>query len=55
MLLLEGSNKVGGRMREEVFCGQVIELGANWITGLVGEDGAVNPIYALAKELGLFG
>ena len=47
IILLEGSDRVGGRMRSEQFCGHTIELGSNWITGLEGDD-CTNPVYTLA-------
>ena len=46
VVLLEGSNEIGGRIKNHDFCGQVVECGANWITGTVNEDdGKVNPVY----------
>ena len=51
-LILEGSDRVGGRMSSLSWQGTTIELGANWVTGC---DSA-NPIYQLAiEELNLQG
>jgi polyamine oxidase len=47
-LILEATDRIGGRMRHMEFEGYTIELGANWIEGVGGEK--QNPIWALAKE-----
>lgn len=49
-LILEASNRVGGRISEFRFGGYTLERGANWIQGLRG-----NPVWDLKKEYGLKG
>lgn len=49
-VLLEGSERIGGRIRSVEFDGQTLEEGANWVQGA----SPTNPIYRLAiEELGL--
>ncbi|XP_053202764.1 peroxisomal N(1)-acetyl-spermine/spermidine oxidase-like [Panonychus citri] len=43
VIILEGRNRVGGRIVGETIGGKNIELGANWIHGIIN-----NPIYNLA-------
>ena len=51
-LLLEGTDRIGGRMRSYQFHNTTVELGANWITG----DNDKNPIWQIGeKELKLKG
>ncbi len=47
ILILEGRDRIGGRIsgQKTRFDGQQIELGANWIHGIMG-----NPIYHLADK-----
>lgn len=49
-LILEASDRVGGRVQEKKFGGYVLESGANWIQGLNG-----NPIWDLKQQYGLDG
>lgn len=49
-IILEGSERIGGRMRCTEFAGTVIELGANWVQGIKN-----NPIWDLAKKYNLQG
>ncbi|XP_068677261.1 uncharacterized protein [Montipora foliosa] len=49
-IILEGTEKIGGRMRKMTFHNTTIELGANWIQGEKG-----NPIELLALKCGLQG
>lgn len=49
-IILEGTDRMGGRMRKMEFHNNTIELGANWIQGLKG-----NPIEDLAVKCGLKG
>lgn len=49
-VILEGTDRIGGRMRKMTFQGTTIELGANWIQGVKG-----NPIEQLALKCGLQG
>lgn len=48
VVVLEGSDRVGGRVYTSTFRGKKVELGAQWIHGIKG-----SPVYALAKEEGL--
>ncbi|KAK3885959.1 hypothetical protein Pcinc_009862 [Petrolisthes cinctipes] len=47
-IILEGRNRVGGRIIAINIDGRRMELGANWIHGILG-----NPIYELASSNGL--
>uniref|UniRef100_A0A2M4ATP0 Putative flavin-containing amine oxidase n=1 Tax=Anopheles triannulatus TaxID=58253 RepID=A0A2M4ATP0_9DIPT len=47
-LILEGRNRVGGRIVSIDMASQKIELGANWIHGVLG-----NPMFELAMQHGL--
>lgn len=49
-VILEGTDRIGGRMRKMTFHNSTIELGANWIQGVKG-----NPIETLALKCGLHG
>ena len=49
-IILEGTDRIGGRMRKMEFHNTTIELGANWIQGVKG-----NPIENLALKCGLKG
>ena len=49
-IILEGTDRIGGRMRKMQFHNTTIELGANWIQGVKG-----NPITHLAVKCGLKG
>ena len=51
--LLEISDYFGGRMRSVNFQGLLVEEGANWIEGTVGESGKTNPIWELAQQVNL--
>lgn len=49
-LILEGSDRIGGRLKSYDFKGTTIELGANWVHGATD----ANPLYDIAvNELGL--
>ena len=51
-LILEATNRIGGRLKSHNFNGTVVEAGANWITGPDDK----NPIYDIGvNELGLEG
>eukprot|EP00250_Pteridium_aquilinum_P019453 c24437_g1_i1 orf=123-1817(-) len=50
-IILEATEKIGGRMRKTDFAGVSVELGANWVEGVAGKE--VNPIWRLAKEFNL--
>jgi polyamine oxidase len=54
VVVLEGADQAGGRLRSaQMPSGERIELGANWVHGIGGEE--KNPIWALKEELGLEG
>lgn len=48
-LILEASDRIGGRLHKMNFNGATIELGANWIQGLC-KDSSCNPIWLQAKR-----
>lgn len=50
-LILEATDRIGGRMHQTNFSGYTIELGANWVEGVGGEE--KNPIWTLAKKYDL--
>lgn len=50
-LIVEASDKIGGRMHKENFEGFNIELGASWVGGVGGKN--ENPIWTLANKYGL--
>ncbi|KAL9659254.1 hypothetical protein QQ045_024059 [Rhodiola kirilowii] len=50
-LILEASDRIGGRIRKEDFGGVSVELGAGWIAGVGGKE--TNPIWELAQEANL--
>ncbi|KAL2330761.1 hypothetical protein Fmac_018342 [Flemingia macrophylla] len=51
MVILEASDRVGGRIRKEHFGGVSVELGAGWIAGVGGPQR--NPVWELAAQFGL--
>ncbi|KAK7375599.1 hypothetical protein VNO78_35506 [Psophocarpus tetragonolobus] len=51
MVILEASDRVGGRIRKETFGGVSVELGAGWIAGVGGPK--PNPVWELASQFGL--
>ncbi|PON57535.1 Flavin amine oxidase [Trema orientale] len=51
ILILEASDRIGGRIRKENFAGVSVELGAGWIAGVGGKES--NPVWELANESGL--
>ncbi|EMC97833.1 hypothetical protein BAUCODRAFT_573844, partial [Baudoinia panamericana UAMH 10762] len=56
-IILEYNNYIGGRVQHTTFGSPdnqfVIELGANWVQGLVSPPGPENPIWTLAQLYGL--
>ena len=50
-LILEATDRVGGRLHQKQFEGYTVEIGANWVEGVGGEK--VNPIWTLANEYNL--
>lgn len=51
LVILEASDRIGGRIRKEKFGGVSVELGAGWIVGVGGKES--NPVWELANEFGL--
>ncbi|XP_061353822.1 polyamine oxidase 1-like [Gastrolobium bilobum] len=51
LVILEASDRIGGRIRKENFGGVSVELGAGWIAGVGGK--VSNPVWELAAESGL--
>ncbi|KAH0702562.1 hypothetical protein KY285_016840 [Solanum tuberosum] len=49
LCVVEGGNRIGGRILTSEFNGDQIELGATWIHGIEG-----NPIYKIAQEFNSF-
>ncbi|KAF5189220.1 Amine oxidase [Thalictrum thalictroides] len=47
LCVVEGGNRIGGRICTSEFGGDQIEMGATWIHGIGG-----SPIYGIAKEIG---
>ena len=48
---VQATSIIGGRVREEVFAGHVVELGANWVQPAK----ASNPVWHLAQSISLHG
>ncbi|ESW20893.1 hypothetical protein PHAVU_005G023400 [Phaseolus vulgaris] len=51
VVILEASDRVGGRIRKESFGGVSVELGAGWIAGVGGP--LPNPVWELAAQFGI--
>ncbi|KAJ9174529.1 hypothetical protein P3X46_013165 [Hevea brasiliensis] len=51
LVILEASDRIGGRIRKENFGGVSVELGAGWIAGVGGKES--NPVWELANQSGL--
>lgn len=47
-VILEATNRIGGRMRKETLGGYAVEMGANWVEGVGGKH--MNPIWSLAQK-----
>ena len=55
-IILEGMPDIGGRVRSVPFGGVNVELGANWIQGVLGDnDSEVNPLWPLKVQYDLEG
>lgn len=48
IIILEASERVGGRIRKQEFGGVSVELGAGWIAGVGGTK--INPVWDLAQQ-----
>lgn len=51
ILILEATDRIGGRMRKVNFAGMNVEMGANWVEGVNGPE--MNPIWKMANKLHL--
>ncbi|KAF8403785.1 hypothetical protein HHK36_011891 [Tetracentron sinense] len=51
LVILEASDRIGGRIRKQDFGGVSVELGAGWIQGVGGKES--NPVWELADKSGL--
>ncbi|MCL7023107.1 hypothetical protein MKW94_022667 [Papaver nudicaule] len=51
ILILEATDRIGGRIKKTNFSGVYVEMGANWVEGVNGKE--VNPIWTMANEIGL--
>ncbi|XWS32512.1 hypothetical protein CRYUN_Cryun23aG0164400 [Craigia yunnanensis] len=51
LVILEASDRIGGRIRKEKFGGVSVELGAGWIAGVGGKES--NPVWEIAAQFGL--
>ena len=51
LVILEASDRIGGRIQKEMFGGVSVELGAGWIAGVGGKES--NPVWELAAQLDL--
>ncbi|WOK95463.1 polyamine oxidase [Canna indica] len=51
ILILEATNRIGGRMCKTNFGGLNVEIGANWVEGVNGPQ--TNPIWTMANKLKL--
>ncbi|XP_074316278.1 polyamine oxidase 1-like [Silene latifolia] len=50
-VILEATNRIGGRIKKTEFAGHTVEMGANW---LHGEGGPLkNPLYEMSKKIHL--
>ncbi|KAJ3703432.1 hypothetical protein LUZ61_007137 [Rhynchospora tenuis] len=50
-LILEATDRIGGRIRQQNFAGINVEIGANWVEGVNGPQ--VNPIWDMANKIQL--
>ncbi|XP_073307272.1 polyamine oxidase 1 [Primulina huaijiensis] len=51
VVILEASDRIGGRLNKDDFGGVTVELGAGWISGVGGKQS--NPVWDLARQLNL--
>ena len=50
-LILEATDRIGGRVMKHEFAGHTVEGGAGWVAGVGGNS--MNPIWHLANQHGL--
>ena len=48
LLILEATDRIGGRMHKKNFSGINVEIGANWVEGVNG--GKMNPIWPIVNS-----
>lgn len=48
VLILEATDRIGGRMHKQSFAGVNMEIGANWVEGVNGEK--MNPIWPIVNS-----
>jgi polyamine oxidase len=48
LLILEATDRIGGRMHKKNFAGLNVEIGANWVEGVNG--GKMNPIWPIVNS-----
>lgn len=53
IMIIDGNKYIGGRLCKSSFCGNTIELGANWVHGI--KNKAENPLWTLTKKAKLKG
>ncbi|XP_077220859.1 polyamine oxidase 1-like isoform X2 [Tasmannia lanceolata] len=51
IVILEATNWIGGRIHKQNFAGLSVEIGANWVEGVHGEQ--MNPIWEMVNKLNL--
>lgn len=51
ILILEATNRIGGRIHKTNFAGLSVEIGANWVEGVGGSE--TNPILGMVNNLKL--
>ncbi|XBI50160.1 hypothetical protein VPH35_113612 [Triticum aestivum] len=50
LVILEATDRMGGRIHKTKFAGVNVEMGANWVEGVNGDE--VNPIWTMANGTG---
>ncbi|VAI93707.1 unnamed protein product [Triticum turgidum subsp. durum] len=50
LLILEATDRIGGRIHKTKFAGVNVEMGANWVEGVNGDE--MNPIWTMANGTG---
>lgn len=50
-VILEATNRIGGRIKKTEFAGYTVEMGANWLHGVGGR--MRNPLYEMSKQIHL--
>ena len=50
LVILEATDRIGGRIHKTQFAGVNVEMGANWVEGVNGDE--MNPIWTMANGTG---